>query len=244
METKNKEKYKLVSTGFLSTSKTKKSIGVMFALLVVALIAGANVSATVAYQEVRPLTIEEARAQIEAYMNNPSYQKLRDQGVPYFESHYNASVKQHLNETINAYLLDKILPSEYEPLCPLLAELCYGAICLMIALFGHGLVGVGMASIAFWTVNLCGSIFAGAWVGIVVLGGGLFLGSFLGELFLAIVGGEMLYDWGLIGFLVCFLCALPVLLLLIVLAVPIAYILGVFFVMMDNLDYCLTLPTP
>jgi hypothetical protein len=221
-----------------------KYLGAPFALLVVVLLAGVTVSATVQYQTVRPLTIDEAKAQIEAYMNNPSYQKLKAQGVPYFESHYNATVKQHLNETITAYLLDKVLPSGYEPLCPLLAEICYEAMCLMIVLFGHGLIGVGMASIAFWTINLCGSIFAGAWVGLVLIGGGLFWGSLLGELLIAILAGGTIYQYGLIGFLIAFICALPVLLLIAVLAIPIAYVLGVFLVMMDNLDYCLSQPVP
>jgi hypothetical protein len=223
--------------------KKTKIIG-LGAIICILMLVSTNVSATIQYNSVKTLDVDEAKAKIESYMSNPYFIKMKEQGDTYFNTHYNESVKQHIIDNCSAYLLTKVLPAGYEPLCPLLADICYQTIALMLFLFGHGAVGVSMAMVAFWTVNLCGSLVTGGILSIVVVGEILWGAGFIAEIIRYVLQEGIIHDYGFIAYLIVLCCGLPVMLLLLALAIPLAYVIGVLWSMEDNLAYVLSMPEP
>lgn len=215
------------------TSKNRLLI-IGVAVLITAILLGVNVSATVDYQ-IKKMPIDDVEAKLQSILNNKNFVKIKQQAEPLFLEQYNETTRQWIYNDIMLRLHDK-LPTGYDPICPLLADILLQLMLTMVLLFGHGLFGIGMAMTMFWSVGLCGSMIAGLGLipGVLALGVGgaiAFVKSFIGD-------ETILYDFGLLGVLILFIILMPVILCLLVIAVPVAYIVGVLIILEDCYNYC------
>lgn len=212
----------------------KKTLVTTTAILSAVLLMGMTASANVNYSQIKKMDIDEVEQKLNSIMNSNSYLRLKEQADEFMNKTYNQSVKQELYERILSGLVGK-LPVAYTPICPLLAEILLMLVETCYLLFGHGIVGEGIMVTIFMLANLCGSMLAGLKLlpYILVVGCGACI-----DLIGIIIGSEdIFYDFGFIGVFVIFCCALPLLLIVLIIGIPIAYCLGVLVIMMDNTNY-------
>lgn len=212
----------------------KKTLVTTTAILSVVLLMGMTASANVNYSQIKKMDINEVEQKLNSIMNSNSYLRLKEQADEFMNKTYNQSVKQELYERILSGLVGK-LPVAYTPICPLLAEILLMLVETCYLLFGHGIVGEGIMVTIFILANLCGSMLAGLKLLplIAVIGCAICLDS-IGTIF---GSDDIFYSFGLIGVIVIFCCALPLLLIVLIIGTPIAYCLGVLVIMMDNTNY-------
>jgi hypothetical protein len=214
-------------------SISKKTLIMSTAILSVVLLMGINVSATVNYK-IQKMPIDEIEQKLNSVMNSSPYLKLETQANEFMNNTYNQSVKQELYERILSNLRNE-LPTAYDPICPLLAEILLMLVETCYLLFGHGVVGNGMMMTIVMLMNLCGSMIAGIALvpTLLILGCGVVLdaiGAFFGS-------EDIFYDFGIIGVVAIFCCALPLLLILLIIGIPFAYCFAVLVIMDDNISY-------
>ncbi len=211
----------------------KKMLVSTTVILCVVLLMGMNACATVQYT-VQKMPIDEMEAKLQSILGSRSFIKIKTQSETLFVEKFNESSKQDMYNNILQTLHEK-LPTGYEPICPMLAEILLQLMMTIVLLFGHGIIGIGVAMTVFWIVGLCGSMLAGMQLVPTILvlfaGGAIaFIQSFLGD-------ESIIYDFGILGAGILFICLSPIILCLLVIAVPTAYIFAVLVILDDCYNY-------
>lgn len=216
--------------------KNKRRLVIATTLLATVLILGMNVSATVQYAHVKKLTMDTIEQKIDKIVNSTAYQRLYNFVHPKFIEMYNTSSQQAFYER----MLTNMSPyfSTYfgkdGPLYPGLVAFLQTVGESIMVLFGHGVVGIGTATMVVISLGLLASIL----IGIVEFPRIGFSISFVAVAFcLLLIDDIMIYNLGIIGTLIFITVMTPLIALFLLFAIPIADVLWMIVVFVDTTDY-------